>query len=365
MFNKQRLLGIDLLRGLAAFAVIVVHSGDETWGVSVSYWALQFRLFFYFAVPFFLATSFFFTTRKLGENISLQFLLAKFQRIFIPYTVWSIFYIVLGIIIFPLIHQSHRINELFQDPFAIIFFGGASYHLYFLPLLFSGTLLVFLLDNLVKHRSRIKIMAFLSIVGIIVNYLIAWSGNSFNLGSHTAFTSLLSLMKPNTIEYLVARFLLVQIVWILICLPYFCLAVVLNHLLLKVNSSVVKSRSTILLFLCIFIVVNTLGKVFIASEVSNIIIAFSLLFVGICLSSQIKESKIIKDLGNCSFGIYLIHPIIKKTMGIILTFAVPQVTSQVTVMSMLCFSIPSFFISWLVVSLLMKNKHFAKYIFGN
>jgi peptidoglycan/LPS O-acetylase OafA/YrhL len=365
MFNKQRLLGIDLCRGLAAFAVIVDHSGDETWGVTVSYWALQFKLFFYFAVPFFLATSFFFTTRKLGENISLQFLLAKFQRIFIPYAVWSVFYIVLGIIIFPLIHQSHRINELFQDPFAIIFFGGASYHLYFLPLLFSGTLLVFLLDNLVKHRSRIKIMAFLSIVGIIVNYLIAWSGNSFNLSSHIAFTSLLSLMKPNTIEYLVARFLFVQVAWILICLPYFCLAVVLNHLLLKVKLSVFKSKSAILLFSSIFIVVNPFGKVFIASEVSNIIIAFSLLLVGICLSSQIKENSIIKNLGDCSFGIYLIHPIIKKTIGIILTFAVPQVTSQVTVMSMLCFSIPSFFISWLVVSLLMKNKHFAKYVFGH
>jgi peptidoglycan/LPS O-acetylase OafA/YrhL len=30
MEKKQRLSGIDLCRGLAAYAVILVHSGDET-----------------------------------------------------------------------------------------------------------------------------------------------------------------------------------------------------------------------------------------------------------------------------------------------------------------------------------------------
>ena len=53
MLKENRLAGIDLCRGLAAFAVILVHSGDETWGIPISNRAIQFRHLFYFAVPFF------------------------------------------------------------------------------------------------------------------------------------------------------------------------------------------------------------------------------------------------------------------------------------------------------------------------
>jgi peptidoglycan/LPS O-acetylase OafA/YrhL len=125
-----------------------------------------------------------------------------------------------------------------------------------------------------------------------------------------------------------------------------------------------KSKFLFFLFLSIFIYVNTFREIFILPELSNIIIAFSLLFIGICLSNYLQESKIIKSLGNCSFGIYLIHPIIKKITGIILTFAAPQITSQITVTSMLCLSMPSFLMSWLVINLLMNNKHLAQYMFG-
>lgn len=365
MEKRQRLLGIDLCRGLAAFAVIVVHSGDETWGVPVSYWALQFRLFFYFAVPFFLAVSFFFTTQNFSKSISFQFLQTKFKRIFIPYAVWSIFYLVFGTIYLSLTNQTARLNEFLQDPLSIIFFGGASYHLYFLPLLFSGILLFFLLKNLLKRHNKIKILAFLSIFGIIVNQLIAFSGSSFRLNPPVAFPSLLNSIAHNTIEYQIARFLLVHIAWMVKCLPYLCLAIILNYLLLKVNPLIFKRRSALLLFFAIFILVNTFRSRFILSELSPVVIAFSLLLFGICLSSHLNESSIIKSLGNCSFGIYLIHPILKRITTIIMTVTIPKLASQVTVISMLCFSISTFLISWLVVLLLMKNKRFAKYMFGN
>ncbi|ALB40566.1 MULTISPECIES: acyltransferase [Nostocales] len=363
--NKQRLLGIDLCRGIAAFAVVVVHSGDETWGIPVTNGALHFRLFFYFAVPFFLATSFFFIIRNLSENIDLHFLRIKLQRIFIPYCVWSILYIFFGTIFSFIANQPDRFNQLFKDPLSTIFFGGASYHLYFLPLLLSGISLILLLKYLLKHKFKIPIMVGISIISMIINRVISLSGNSFQLNPNTAFSGLLSLLDANSIYYSLARFLFVQISWILICLPYFCIAVILNHLLLKNESFVFKkSKFLFFLFLSIFIYVNTFREIFILPELSNIIIAFSLLFIGICLSNYLQESKIIKSLGNCSFGIYLIHPIIKKITGIILTFAAPQITSQITVTSMLCLSMPSFLMSWLVINLLMNNKHLAQYMFG-
>jgi len=35
MNQKKRLLGIDLCRGIAAYVVVLVHSVDQAWGVSV------------------------------------------------------------------------------------------------------------------------------------------------------------------------------------------------------------------------------------------------------------------------------------------------------------------------------------------
>jgi peptidoglycan/LPS O-acetylase OafA/YrhL len=363
--KKPRFLGIDLCRGLAAFAVIVVHSGDGSWGVPVSYWALQFRFFFYFAVPFFLAASFFFMTRNLSSNISWQFIKAKFQRIFIPYALWSTFYLVFGIIFFSLTRQTERLQQLLQDPISIVFFGGASYHLYFLPLLFSGTLLVFLVKNLVKRKNGIKIIAFLAIIGIVVNEIIAWSGNSFRLNPQLAFPSLLNSIEPNSIGYQIARFSLIQIAWMLRCLPYLCIATIVNYLLLKNESSLLKTSSTLLVFVTVFVFANTYGQSLIFHEFNIIIIAFSLLLAGICLSYHLNENRIIQSLGSCAFGIYLIHPLLKRITTIISTVAIPNLASQVTVISILWFSVSTFLFSWLVVSLLMKNKQFAKYIFGN
>ena len=69
MSKATRLVGIDLCRGLAAFAVILVHSGDETWGLPISSQAIEFRYLFYYAVPFFLAASFYFGTKKSSLKI--------------------------------------------------------------------------------------------------------------------------------------------------------------------------------------------------------------------------------------------------------------------------------------------------------
>lgn len=364
MGKKRRLLGIDLCRGLAAFAVVVVHSGDETWGVPVSYWALQFRLLFYFAVPFFLAVSFFFTTQNFNKNVSSQFLRTKFQRILIPYVVWSIFYLVFGAIFYLLTHQSDRLNQLWQDPIAVIFFGSASYHLYFLPLLFSGTLLVFLTNKLIIPKNGIISISFLAIFSIITNELVAQSGNLFQLNPPLAFPKLLNSIEYNSIGYQIARFILMEVAWILKCLPYVCIAIVLNYSLKHINHSFLKSRSSILLFLTTFLLTNIFREEFVIGELSQLIIAFSLLLFGICLSPHLTENNIIKSIGNCSFGIYLIHPILKRIITIIANFILPQLTVKVTVVSMLYFSISTFLLSWLVVLLLMQNKQMSKYMFG-
>jgi peptidoglycan/LPS O-acetylase OafA/YrhL len=127
MEKKQRLSGIDLCRGLAAYAVILVHSGDETWGVPVGQWTTEFRSLFYFAVPFFLATSFYLMTRKVDSKvISWEFWNLRLQRILIPCAIWSVIFLIARSLLFSISHQSERLQQLFQDPLAIAFFESFS-----------------------------------------------------------------------------------------------------------------------------------------------------------------------------------------------------------------------------------------------
>ena len=95
MKNKstQRLFGVDLLRGIAAYAVVFVHSGDETLGLPISQNAIALRMDFYFAVPFFLATSFYFLTSRNDIDISKRFWCSRVERILISYAVWSLIYV--------------------------------------------------------------------------------------------------------------------------------------------------------------------------------------------------------------------------------------------------------------------------------
>jgi surface polysaccharide O-acyltransferase-like enzyme len=83
--KKEKLLGIELCRRLSTYAVVLVHSRDETWGLPVDPRAIRFRLNFCFAVPFFLAAAFYFMISKLGTTYSLKFWRLRIERILISY----------------------------------------------------------------------------------------------------------------------------------------------------------------------------------------------------------------------------------------------------------------------------------------
>ena len=190
--KKSRLLGIELCRGLATYAVILVHSGDETWGIPVDPNAVTFRLLFYFAVPYFLATAFYFMTANPEIGKSPKFWRSRVDRIVIPYACWTVIFLISRVIVFTLSHKPDRLQQLLQDPVSIIFLGGASYHLYFLPLLLAGTSLILLMPLLTKLKVSKYGLLFLSVVSIFSYHLLEASGNSFQLGTNVAFQSLLN-----------------------------------------------------------------------------------------------------------------------------------------------------------------------------
>ena len=360
MNRQTRLDGIDLCRGLAAFAVILVHSGDESWGIPISDRAIQFRQMFYFAVPFFLAASFYFGTRKLPIVLNGRFWQKKFQRIVLPYLLWSFFYVVSKVVLFWASSDAEQIQQLLSDPVAIIFSGAASYHLYFIPLLLAGNILLYFANYLYIKRGSIAFLATFSVLSIAVYQLLIITNNDFDLGTYTAFSDLLQSIS-NNFFYQPLRIVLLNLSWVVRCLPYFAISLLLKKLLESYRLKELYTKETATMIFLIFILLNLVGKQYLPTAVAELCIAYSLLLFGIAISSQLTANNLITSLGICSFGIYLIHPFVKSAVEIALIKVFPQLTQSVSIVSILVYSIISFLISWVSISVLHKNKVISQY----
>jgi peptidoglycan/LPS O-acetylase OafA/YrhL len=365
--KKEKLLGIEFFRGLSTYAVILVHSGDKTWGLPIDPSAIAFRLDFYFAVPFFLATAFYFMTSKPEIAYSLKFWKSRFERILIPYAIWSFIFLISRVVVFTLSKKADRLQQILKDPLSITFLGGASYHLYFLPLLFAGTFLV-LLAPLIKKLNISKFgLILLSALSIVLYYLLESSGNSFQLGTNIAFKSFLDFESIKIEEHPILRLFLVEIAWVIRCLPYFLIALTLNRLLANQNSKLQGNSISVLGLALLFLIFNFFGNLFLPTALQETILAYTLLLLSISLSGQFKTdvaAKLTASVGICSFGVYLIHPFIMNFTKPIIGKILPDFVDSISIFSMLCFSVPTFLISWFIVAYLTRNKTIAKYLFG-
>ncbi len=359
MEKKQRLTGIDLLRGMAAYAVILIHA-EHNAAIPGS-WATKLVHFSLLAVPFFLATSFYLTMNSLyvkGSNYSLR---PRINRILIPFWIWSAIYL-LKKISESLILKTVTIDSIFQDPMDLIFFNMAAYHLYFLPLLLTGNVVIKFTSRLIKAKVHVLILFF--VASIFVYNLCLASGNSFQLSTGTAFQTLLAVILPDGNKNPLLRLVLVELSWVLRCLPYIFLAMILNYPSIRRYLSKFNLKSTIILF-SIFFVINAFGNSFLPEAIYEIARGYSALIFGISLSFNIKENAIIKNLSLCSFGIYLIHLLVLHIFQSVAKRVYPGSENMpATMISILILSTLSFLVSWIIAYLLTRNKSVSKFIFG-
>ena len=362
--KHPKLLGIEFFRGLATYSVILVHSGDQTWGLPIDPNAIEFRLFFYFAVPFFLAAAFYFLTLKPDVVYSAKFWRSKVERILIPYLIWSAIFFIFRVFIFSLAHKPERLQQLLQDPLSIIFFGGASYHLYFLPLLLTGTLWVLLIPLLTRWRVNTLGSISIAVVSTILYTLLEVSGNGFQLKDLSiAFGSLMNYSNIDVEKYPIVRFVTIETAWAIRCLAYLSIALLLNRL--HFTRKLAQSQTTVSIILFIlFVASNTWGKRFLPAGLSELILAFVLLALSISISGWFGNNKIVANIGSCSFGIYLIHPFVMYAIKPILSKIIPQLATSVSIFSMLMLSSTCFLISWAIVAALTRTKLKTNYLFG-
>lgn len=360
MSNIKRLYGLDLFRGLAVYAVILVHADEGISKIPLGWDAVL--KFAEFGVPFFLAGSFFLSAKKLYSEKPYP-LLNRIRRLAIPYLFWTLLYLIYKLAKYKIDGDLEQLNLLLAHPMEIIFFGGAAFHLYFIPLLIAGTLLLKYFDLAkVKSLSRAKLLS-LWILSIILYQIILSSNNQFDLASLSAFKPMLAMLSSNIIGFPLIKIIAVELAWTLRCLPYLLSAVLLYQY--KIEQKIQRLNfNQISILILAFCLINGVGYLIIPEALQEIMRGYSAIIAAIAISGLLKENKWITSMGTCSFGIYLMHLIVLDFFKIAsnrLDFL--NLTSP-SIFTLLLITTCSFIIPWILSSYLMQSKSLSKLIFG-
>lgn len=158
--NSERIHAVDALRAVAIIAVVMIHTTTRTLETShydlVNFpFTILLNQLARFAVPlFFLISGFVLELNYKNHTNFWAYLKKRFNRIFIPYVFWSIFY-------YFVIYKNHGAN--FWSDLAT---GSASYQLYFIPSLLIFYLTFPLLHKVYKFLSNKWIFVVLGIIQI-------------------------------------------------------------------------------------------------------------------------------------------------------------------------------------------------------
>jgi fucose 4-O-acetylase-like acetyltransferase len=355
MARQKRLIGIDLFRGLAILAVAILHVAGGGSIKSIAGWQ-QITNFALFAVPFFLSLSFYLAIKKLYLSPQPYPLQARLTRLLVPYLFWSTAYLLYKIVKYVAVGEVSKLVNLFADPLALICFGGAAFHLYFLPLIAVGTLQIALLD-LARFTSRSwRGLVALVPISLLGYEILLRTGNEYQIDVGCAFKPLLAAVLPTGNTNPILRLLLAIVAWGLRCLPYISVAAILAHRNTSRFRLNLVERQPVL-WVLLFVILNLYGDQFLPQAVYEVSRGYVALLAAIACSYRLKDNPSLESFGICSFGIYLIFQSLAKRID-------PNYLDHVNSIVLLLASLASVVISWLLINLLMKNKRWSRIMFG-
>ncbi len=378
--TKDRLLGVDLFRAIAAYGVVLIHGlgrierSELTINIVVSFFDM-------FSVPFFLTAAFFFSRNSLLSNDIKKFIVNRFERIMLPYFAWSCVYVLARFGGY-LIGDRSSFEKLISDPMRLVFFGGASVQLYFLPMLFIGTLVALPLTRLIgKLNNNIILIILLFLLSFFNAETIAYTARSLILPEAIIIKDLVYISSSDhPLIYNIVRLILMNVRFIFKCLPYIAFSLLFqskyfNDIFSKLINFLQKKRyekiMPYLLFLFIiapFILPILTNKIRI-SFIYYLSIPYLFFFYAIYISPIICQKKylsfLINKLSYLSFGIYLSHALITQSFVPIAIKLYPNIINTRLSLGMsLIFALIIFLLSAALTYLLTLNKKLARVFLG-
>lgn len=340
--KKQRLVGLDVFRAIAAFAVVILHA-DEGISSQPAGWAGILN-FSGFAVPFFLAAAFYLLLRKVCSEQKPIAWKPKLSRLLIPYGVWSLIYLGQNILRLIAKHQPEKLQGLANNFLGLIFLGQSAFHLYFIPLLVTGLLLVWAIKPLLRKRFSL-----LTQMGFVAASLIVYQSYRLFMVSPTAESSHAETVALTVAGY-AAR-----------CLPYIAIAFLLNHATVRDRLLKLNGKDALLLLLA-FGVINIVHAPLLLRSLHELLVGYSAFLLALALSSLLRDNRVVTSLGYCSFGIYLMQLLwLDLCWSVLKRFDLGSAPS--TPMLLLVAAL-GFGLSWGMTALLMKPKGLSKILFG-
>lgn len=343
----SRWTGIDLFRVIAVFGVIILHA-DEGLSQLPPSWPSVLN-FFSFAVPFFLATSFWLSAKKLTQSGNRFRLSSRFTRLLIPYLSWTIVYLGYKVFKYSLVGELANVKQIFQNTLGVILTGDAAFHLYFLPLLLAGTLIIYpLADSWSKESKTWQL-----------SYLIGWQILSL-LGYqiYRDFTTNILVFADSIWLKEVATF----VGYFVRCLPYIVSAMILNHSQVA-NYWRRPNAIKILTVATIFLLANLVDYGIVPHSLHELIRGVSALLLAILISGYLEGNRWLVSLSKCSFGIFLVHLLFVEVFQIAENRLLAN-SFRVSTPNLLAFSVLVFLLSWLVVDRMLRHRLLAKLLFG-
>ena len=310
--NAQRYHTLDLAKFIAAFGVIIIHvsPGDE--------FAKQFtRIFTITCVPFFLIASTFLTLRR--PNCSLK--TVKYERLIIPYISWSFIYLILRFVKYKIIGSMD--TETFDWKY-IIFFGGASTGLYFLPMLLVYQLVAISLRETCAPASNkeptISPFPLIVLIGVFI------VGSIVHKHGYLGFKNLFC----NAVLYTIAASALVRL-----------------------SQEIKMSRNTLAMALVLAPVCVLFAYQRSQFSASASLITVSII-VFVCLHpSKFRPGKKLQSIVSTSFGIYLTHQLFDRFLEALLPKLNIGVPSFTLIEKLL---VSSFILSASILTVLLIRK---------